>query len=129
MNTRIASTTLPRMITAAMFGMLTLSFAAASFAADDNDVPKVVVKYGDLNLSNAQGAASLYSRIASAAHGVCRAFDADNRDFAAGKKLTACVHKAIANAVADVGQPGLFAIYNAKNPQPRPIIVASAQTR
>ncbi|HEY2463811.1 MAG TPA: UrcA family protein [Steroidobacteraceae bacterium] len=129
MNTRIASTTLPRVTAAAMFGALTLSFGAASFAADDSDVPKVIVKYGDLNLSNPKGAASLYSRIASAAHGVCRAFDADNRDFAAGKKVAACVHKAIANAVTDVGEPGLFAVYNAKNPQPRAIVVASAQAR
>ena len=68
-------TNLPRLITTAIFGALALSCDAASIAADNSDVPQTVVKFGDLNLSNPQGAATLYSRIVAAAHEVCRSFD------------------------------------------------------
>jgi UrcA family protein len=120
----------PRLITATFFGALALSCGAVSIAADNSDVPQAVVKYGDLNVSNRQGAATLYSRIAVAAHEVCKSFDVDtNRDLGSRARLNACVHKAIAGAVTKVGQPELFAIYKAKNPQPRAIVLASAQAR
>jgi UrcA family protein len=118
-------TNLPRLITATFFGALALSCGAVSIAADNSDVPQVVVKYGDLNVSNPQGAATLYSRIAVAAHEVCKALDIDNRNLGFRARLDTCVHKAIADAVTKVDRPELFAIYNAKNHQSRPIIVAS----
>ena len=129
MKTSITLTSLPRRITATLFGALALSCGAAAIAADNSDLPQAVVKFGDLNLSNPQGGATLYSRIAVAAHEVCKSFDNDSRNLASQARLEACVHKAIADAVTKVGEPELFAIYNAKNHQPRPTIVASAQTR
>ena len=129
MKTQITSTNLPRLITTAVFGVLALSCGAVSIAADNSDVPQVVVKFGDLNLSNPQGAATLYGRIVAAAHEVCKSFDIDSRGLGSRVRLDACVHKAIAGAVTKVGQPELFAIYNGKNHHPLPIIVAAAQTR
>jgi UrcA family protein len=87
------------------------------------------VKFADLNISNPQGAKMLYSRITLAAHAVCLSFDPDSRSLAEGRRLDACVHKAITNTVADVGQAQLSALFNATNHQPSPIMVAAAQTR
>jgi UrcA family protein len=85
------------------------------------------VKFGDLTLSNPQGAATLYRRIAAAARDVCGSYDLDRWNLGSRASLNACVHKAIADAVTKVGQAELFAVYNAKNHQPLPITVA--QTR
>jgi hypothetical protein len=60
---------------------------------------------------------------------VCKPFDIDSRDLGSRARLDSCVNKAIANAVTKVDHPELFAVYNAKNHQPRPIIVAAVQTR
>jgi UrcA family protein len=128
MKTLITTTYLPRLITTAVFGALALSWGAASIAAGDSDVPQVVVKFGDLDLSNPQGAATLYSRIAAAGNEVCRSLDINSRDLGSRARLDACVHKAIAEAVTKVNQPKLFAIYNAKHHQSRPILVAAAKT-
>jgi UrcA family protein len=129
MKTLITFTNLPRLITATIFGALALGYGALSIAADNSDVPQAVVKFGDLNVSNPQGAATLYSRITVAAYEVCKSFDIGPRNLGSRARLDACVHKAIAGAVTKVGQPELFAIYSAKNHQARPIIVAAAQTR
>jgi UrcA family protein len=90
---------------------------------------RIVVKFGDLNLSNPQGAAKLYSRITSAANEVCKRFEIDSSNLQARARLNGCVLKAIADAVATVAQPELLAIYRAKNRQPLPILVAAAQAR
>jgi UrcA family protein len=129
MKTLMTSSNLPRWITTAIFAALTLTCGAVSIAADNSDVPQAVVKFADLNLSNPQGAITLYSRIAAAANRVCKPFDIDSRDLGSRARLDSCVHKAIANAVTKVDHPELFAVYNAKNHQPRPIIVAAVQTR
>jgi UrcA family protein len=129
MKTFLTSSNLPRRITTAIFVALALSCGAVSIAADASDVPQVLVKFGDLNLSNPQGATTLYSRIAAAANTVCKAFDINGRDLGSRARLDACVHTAIANAVTNVDHPELFAVYKAKNHQPRPIIVAAVQTR
>ena len=72
MNTLITSTNPSRLISAAIFGALVLSWGTMSIAADDSDAHRAVVKFGDLNLSNPQGAAALYHRIWRAAVTVCR---------------------------------------------------------
>jgi UrcA family protein len=123
------NTTATRVITAAIVGALALSCSTLSIAADKGDVPQIVVKYGDLNPSNTQGALALYSRIVAAATEVCKPLDMHSRDLGTQSRAKACVRKATADAVTKVGQPGLFAVYNAKSHQPLPIIVAAAQTR
>jgi UrcA family protein len=117
------------LITIAIFGALAASGSSMCMAADGSDAPQTVVKFEDLNLANSQGAAMLYSRISAAAHEVCKSFDIDGRDLGSRTRLDACVHKAIADAVIKVDQPRLFAIYNAKNYQHLPIMVAATQTR
>jgi UrcA family protein len=117
------------LITTTIFSALAVSGSAMCMAADSNDALQAVVKFGDLNLANPQGAAMLYSRISAAAHEVCKSFDIDGRDLGSRTRLDACVHKAIADAVIKVDQPQLFAIYNVKNHQHLPIMVAATQTR
>ena len=129
MKTPITLTNVPRLMTAAILGALALGYGALSIAADNSDVPQAVVKFGDLNISNPQGAATLYSRITVAAHQVCKSFDGDSRNLGSRALLDACVHKAIAGAVSKVDRPELFTVYSAKNHQARPIFVAAVQTR
>jgi UrcA family protein len=102
------------LIVTAILGALA-GFATICAAADTTDVPQVVVKFGDLSLSSPQGANKLYSRLAAAAQEVCKSFAVDGRDLGARARVNACLHRAIADAVTRVGQPELFAIYNAKN--------------
>jgi UrcA family protein len=125
MKTLIASAKLPRLVTAAIFGAVAFGCGAVSIAADRSDVPQAVVKFGDLNLSNPQGAATLYNRIVFAAYEVCKSFDTDIRNNASQAQLDACVHRAIADAVTKVGHPELIAVYNTRNRQPLPISVAA----
>jgi UrcA family protein len=130
MNTITPFTRIRRLIATAIVGTLASSFAVVCAAADDIETVSVVVKFGDLNVSNPQGAATLYGRIAAAAHNVCGSYDS-NDVFHQGSRsrVNACVRKAIADAVTKVGQPELFAVYNTKNRQPLPITVAAARAR
>ena len=127
MKTLTRFTNLPRLITATMFGALVLGCGALSSAADNGNFPQVVVKFGDLNVSDPQGAATLYVRITAAAYEVCQPFDIDPRILGSQARLDACVHGTIANAVTKVGQPALFSVYRAKHPRTRPLIVAAAR--
>ena len=129
MKAQITATKLPNLITTAILGTLALMGAAPSMAADGYVVRQAVVRYGDLDLSNPQGAAKLYSRIAAAAREVCDAFDVDNHNLEGRADAEACVRKAMSGAVTDVSRPELFAIYNAKNSKPLGVPVAAAQPR
>jgi len=127
MNTKPKSTNFHRMIATMAFSGLVLSFAAVCPAADSTDAPQATVKYADLNISSPPGAVSLYSRIRAAAHGVCRTLD--GHDLTSKTLFDRCVHKAIADAVTKVDQPALYAVYNAKNKTPKPIMLAAGGTR
>ena len=129
MNTLTPSTRLRGLIATAIVYAFASSFAAVCAAADRGDTVSAIVKYGDLNISNPEGAAALYRRIVAAAHDVCGPYDVDTRGFVAGARMDACAKKAIADAVTKVGQPELFAVYNAKNRRPLPMAVATAQSR
>jgi UrcA family protein len=115
MNTMTTSTRLRSLIATAVLSALAGTFATVCAAADSTGVPTMIVKYGDLSVSNPQGAATLYGRIVAATRKVCDGFHVDSRDLGSQARLNACVHKAIADAVTKVGQPELFAIYHAKN--------------
>ena len=130
MNTTTPFTRIRRLIATAIVSAFASSFAVVCAAADDIETVSVVVKFGDLNVSNPQGAATLYGRIAAAAHNVCGSYDS-NDVFHHGSRarVNACVRKAIADAVTRVGQPELFAVYNTKYRQPLPISVAAARAR
>jgi UrcA family protein len=118
-----------RLAAAMICGVLGVSYGAASIAADGSGAPQAIVKFGDLNVSNSLGAATLYSRITVAAGKVCRSFEVDSRDLASMERLGTCINKSIAEAVFKVRQPALFAIYDAKNHKPLPILVAAARIR
>jgi UrcA family protein len=127
MNTITRSSPLRHLIAAAIFSALASGFTAVSAAADNTDAPRAVVKYGDLNVADPQGAAELYRRIRRGAESVCPDFE--RSDLTSKARTDACVHKAIADAVITVNQPALFAEYNAKNRVPLPIMLAAEQTR
>src|SRR5437763_16869842 len=108
MKTLLASAKHPHLVTAAIFGALALGCGAVSIAADRSDVPQAVVKFGDLNLSNPQGADTLYNRIVFAAHEVCESFNADIRDIVSFAQLNACVLMTI---YGEVSKYGLGVVY------------------
>jgi UrcA family protein len=120
MNAKTSSIYRRELIAAAILGTIGLSVAQASTAGDTSNV---TVKYGDLNLSNPEGAATLYKRIVSAAYKVCAAPDRNSLWYRV--ELRACLNTAIADAVTKVGRPELIAIYNSKNRQHPPITVAT----
>jgi UrcA family protein len=127
MNTSTTSSPLRGLIAAAIFSTVASGFSAASIAADTTDAPQVVVQYQDLDLSNPQGAATLYRRISAAAERVCPHLE--SYDLSAKSHADACMHKAIANAVAAVNSPALVAEYNANNSSPLPVMIAAGQGR
>ena len=83
----------------------------------NSDVRQLTVKYGDLNITNADGARQLYKRIATAAWKVCAPPDSS---LSFMSETDRCVHKAITDAVKAVNQPALYAAYNEKNRTPLP---------
>jgi len=70
------------------------------------DVPSVVVKYGDLNLGTKAGIANLHSRIRNAAQYVCSPLD--NRVLGLREQYERCVLDAVTESVAAVGNPDLI---------------------
>jgi UrcA family protein len=109
MNTKIQNTSLSRLTATVLFSAMALSFAAISPAQDSTGVLREKVKYSDLDIARPAGAGALYVRITLAANDVC--------------------HQAIANAVAEVDQPALYSVYNAKNTALKPIMLAAGQSR
>ena len=73
--------------------------------------PVVTVRYTDLNLATEAGTGALYARLVSAARAVCG--EPDIRDLAGIAAARVCEQQAVANAVRDVHNPRLSAIYSA----------------
>jgi UrcA family protein len=92
--------------------------STAVYAADNSDSEsmKRTVKYGDLNLSDPQGAEQLYRRIVAAARQVCGALD--GRSLHEKAQFWACTRQSIVRAVAGVDQPALTALHAIKTGQP-----------
>ncbi len=129
MKALIRSTHLPKLASQAACIALALICAGPSLASNRDETHQVVVHFGDLNLSNPQGAETLYRRIATAAVEVCDAFPMDSRALGSRTAIDACVKKALSDAVTKVGRPELFAVYNAKNRAPLGSPVAAIQPR
>ena len=122
MNTT-TSTARRTLVAGAILSSLAFSFATVSNAADDTVPPQVIVKFGDLNISNPQGAATLYARIRSAAKSVCSQFDGRRLEEMAQRD--ACIDKAILGAVTKVNNSALSAVYRAKTAKEAPTHLAS----
>jgi UrcA family protein len=120
MNTMTASIHLRRLVAVAILGASAAGFAAVSMAGD-TVTRSVTVQYGDLDIANPQGAQTLYGRITRAAQQVCQMPEDGIGNLS---QVFKCEHKAIADAVTKVGHPELIAVYNAKNRQPLPTLVA-----
>jgi len=92
--------------------VLAISLLAGSLgvahAAPAQDLPQVVVSYGDLDLSSGDGVRELYNRIASAAREVCPYANA--REIGQMALNRACRNAAISRAVRDVKSPQLVAL-------------------
>jgi UrcA family protein len=75
------------------------------------------VNYSDLDLTRKAGAASLYSRIKSAARAVCDPIGGDvfQQSYS---RMHGCVEQAIARAVADVNAPALTSYHAAVTGRP-----------
>ena len=121
MNTISPRTAIRGIAATVLFGTLAAGLTQVATAAEDGLVLQQVVKYGDLNVSNPQGAATLYARIRTAAANVCRPFAGAYSP----RQMNECMHKAITDAVIKVDRPELFAVYNAKNGTSKPVILAS----
>jgi UrcA family protein len=65
------STSLRTLAAAAILGSAAFGFAPVASAAETSAPPHVTVKFADLNVSTAHGAAVLYGRIQYAAEEVC----------------------------------------------------------
>ncbi len=125
MNTTTTVNRFRTVIATALFGAVASSFAVLPAAADSFDAPQVTVKFGDLNISNSQGAAVLYGRIRAAAERVCSPYDESGLE--AKMRLSACIDKAIFGAVTKVNAPALSAVYSTKTGKEVPMRLASTK--
>ena len=84
----------------------------SGFAHATDDVRRLEVSYGDLDLARAEHASALYWRIQRAAHKVCEVNTSPGpRALLAEKK---CIARAVDEAVQNVDNANLTAIYQAK---------------
>jgi len=99
------------------------SLSSIATAGENTDSLQKSIKYTALAVSSTQGAASLYNRIRMASEEVCSPLA--HGDLASKMHAKACSHKAIADAVSQVNQPALTAIYNARNAGSLPLVAAA----
>jgi UrcA family protein len=114
-------------IGAAVCGVLSVSVAAPPLAAGNLLPLHTVVKYGDLDISDPNGAAVLYGRIHNAAEIVCSPYDLSG-SLSAKFRFNACINEAVAVAVTEVNEPELLAVYVAKTGKPPQALVAAVLT-
>jgi len=99
-------------IATVLLGGVASGFAVLPAYADSSDVPQIIVKFGDLNISSPRGAAVLYGRIRAAAEKVCSPYDRSGLEFK--MHLNACIDNAVLDAVTRAGSSALTAVYSAK---------------
>jgi UrcA family protein len=110
-------------IATALIGAIASSLAVLPAVADSFDAAQITVKYGDVNLANSQGVATLYSRIQAAAKSVC--LQGSGAEPIVHRE--ACVDKAILGAVSNVNNSALTAMYSKKTGKEMPSQLASVQ--
>jgi UrcA family protein len=93
-----------------MIAVATLALSIGTIARADStpEFRTETVKFADVNITNDQGAAVLYHRLANAAKNVCRDFE-PGRSLGLMAQYRSCVHNAISNAVAGVDSPAVTA--------------------
>lgn len=83
-----------------------------ALARDSNAPPQRVVSYADLNLNNAAGVNTLYSRLTRAAKAVCQPMS--SAPYLQRAKSRECIQVAIRDAVETINNVNLTAHYNAR---------------
>ena len=76
--------------------------------------PSITVGYAELNISNPQGLAVLYTRIKSAARSVC-GYDPSPKELSRARVSKACYLSAVDDAVRQINRPTLTALHRAKS--------------
>ena len=117
-------------LTTASALVLSVAFASAltvPASAEPTTGRSVTVKYGDLNLSNKQGAEQAYARIRHAALTVCG--EIGGNDLASQKRLHDCVVDSIGRAIAKVNNDNLNQVFSAKTGKPMPVTGAMLAQR
>ena len=122
----ITTTPLCTLVAGAILCALAPSFATASRADDDTTPPRVIVKFGDLDISTSQGAATLYRRIHGAAVNVCSRMYVDKQSYKWHQ--SACLRKVIGDAVIKANRPALSAVFASKYGVSAPMVLAAAGT-
>jgi UrcA family protein len=122
MNTITTVGRFPTVIATALFGTAS-GFAVLPAVADSVDPPQITVKYADLNVDSAKGAAVLYARIRHAAKNVCLQSEGGGLDVYGQRE--ACMNKAIFGAVTKVNAPALYAVYRVKTGKEAPTRLVS----
>lgn len=100
----------------ASLGACTDVYAANAPSNQNLEFAQRTVKFADLDLTRAEGAATLYSRIHSAARQVCTPTFA-TWEWEAARTARPCVDKAIDRAVAQVNAPALTSYYTTRTQQ------------
>lgn len=93
-----------------------VGFSAAAFAdrvGQLEGTPKIVVDYGELDISNPEGLELLYTRIENAAMTVC-GYDRLPKELARQRRPAACYTAAVDDAIRQVNKPQLTALHRAK---------------
>lgn len=86
---------------------------SASGATLDKEAPRRVVHYSDLNIGNADGAATLYSRITIAAREVCEP-ELSSWQVAFTRDTYRCRQQSVERAVSEVNAPALTSYFRTK---------------
>ena len=83
---------------AALTACMAVGLADVAHSATPDAAPSIKVSYGDLDLTNAQGAHTLHTRVTAAARQVCAPDGLDIRDLKLYSVERSCMSEAIANA-------------------------------
>lgn len=95
-----------------MMSALALGYQLANAAPPQDDVPSMVVRFGDLDLTRSDGIAALYGRLKNAAETVCAPQDA--ADLPSKRLFETCWTDALSRAVLKVNRASLTAYYCAR---------------
>lgn len=90
-------------------------FSPFAVAGDENDVPKIVVAYDDLNVNTDEGATTLYRRLNAASRAVCRPLD--GRELPRRARYLECRETSLNAAVAQVESRALASLHERSTPR------------
>ena len=104
---------------------LSVGFAAVQVSADEaGQIRSKVVKYGDLDLTSAEGASVLYQRFKHAAREVCKK---PGGGFGDPGAYLHCDHDALARAVRGLSNARVTALYNGEHTEKLPTAGVTAK--